>query len=85
MFPSGGAGLGGGFQLALLRPAPRVSTLTGADAPALREHKEDIPALVNHFLRTFDRTGRIEEMSSGAFEVLMAYGWPRNVRELRLS
>lgn len=51
--------------------------------PPLREHKDDIPALVNHFLRTFDRSGQIEGISQDALETLMAYDWPRNVRELR--
>jgi DNA-binding NtrC family response regulator len=51
--------------------------------PPLREHKEDIPALVNHFLRLSDRAGRIEGISPAALDALMAYDWPRNVRELR--
>jgi len=51
--------------------------------PPLREHPEDIPALAHHFLRLFDRAGRIEGISPAALGALMAYAWPRNVRELR--
>ena len=51
--------------------------------PSLREHKEDIPLLVDHFLDMFDPAGRITEISPEALELLMAYDWPRNVRELR--
>ena len=45
--------------------------------PALRERKEDIPYLVQHFARKFNG-----EISEGALEHLMAYHWPGNVREL---
>jgi DNA-binding NtrC family response regulator len=45
--------------------------------PPLRERKEDIPFLVDHFARKFG--GQISE---GAMERLMAYHWPGNVREL---
>ena len=51
--------------------------------PPLREHREDIPSLVRHFLGTFDPAGRIDEVSSAALQALMVYDWPRNVRELR--
>jgi DNA-binding NtrC family response regulator len=45
--------------------------------PPLRERKEDIPYLVDHFAHKFG--GRISE---SAIERLMAYHWPGNVREL---
>jgi DNA-binding NtrC family response regulator len=45
--------------------------------PPLRERKEDIPYLVQHFARKFGG-----EVSEGAMERLMAYHWPGNVREL---
>ena len=45
--------------------------------PPLRERKEDIPYLVEHFARKFN--GQISE---GALERLMSYHWPGNVREL---
>src|SRR5215471_5203329 len=47
------------------------------NVPPLRERKEDIPYLVEHFAQKFN--GRISE---GAMERLAAYHWPGNVREL---
>jgi DNA-binding NtrC family response regulator len=45
--------------------------------PPLRERKEDIPYLVDHFAKKFNG-----EISEGAMERLVAYHWPGNVREL---
>jgi DNA-binding NtrC family response regulator len=45
--------------------------------PPLRERKEDIPYLVEHFVKKFGG-----EISEGAMERLVAYHWPGNVREL---
>src|SRR5690242_7839534 len=45
--------------------------------PPLRERKEDIPYLVEHFAKKFNG-----EISEGALERLMGYHWPGNVREL---
>src|SRR5512141_497286 len=45
----------------------------------LRERKEDIPALVNHFLA---RAGANNNITAEAMEVLLSYDWPGNVREL---
>ena len=52
--------------------------------PPLREHKEDIPALVQHFLNRLSGDGRYvpKEISQDAFAVLLDYAWPGNVREL---
>ncbi len=52
--------------------------------PPLRERKDDIAPLVDHFVAaTNARLGtRIEGVSSDALEVLLAYDWPGNVREL---
>lgn len=50
--------------------------------PPLRERKEDIPILVEHFLRDAPRSAQI---SSTALQVLMAHSWPGNVRELQNS
>src|SRR5438552_11919162 len=47
------------------------------DIPPLRERKEDIPYLVEHFAKKFGG-----EVSEGAMERLMSYHWPGNVREL---
>jgi DNA-binding NtrC family response regulator len=53
-------------------------------APPLREHKDDIPLLVEHFLARFAADGRFvpKEISPEAFATMMDYSWPGNVREL---
>ena len=53
--------------------------------PALRERREDIPALARHFLK---RSAEISgmpgrELSADALAALQAYDWPGNVRQLR--
>src|SRR6476660_6212968 len=45
----------------------------------LRERREDIPALINHFL---SRVGGNYSMTAEALEVMLSYDWPGNVREL---
>jgi DNA-binding NtrC family response regulator len=52
--------------------------------PPLRERREDIPALVEHFVRKHtQRTGKaIDQVSPEALTALQAYDWPGNVREL---
>jgi DNA-binding NtrC family response regulator len=45
----------------------------------LRERREDIPALINHFLT---RVGGNYSVTAEAMEVLLTYDWPGNVREL---
>jgi DNA-binding NtrC family response regulator len=54
------------------------------DLPPLRERREDIPVLVDHFVRKHaQRTGqRIERIDDEALAVLQQYDWPGNVREL---
>jgi len=51
----------------------------------LRERAEDIPLLIEHYLRQFNREmGRtVRGLSSRAVQTLCAYHWPGNVRELR--
>jgi DNA-binding NtrC family response regulator len=53
--------------------------------PPLRERKEDIPLLVEHFLAQLRTEMRkpLEGVSAEALEILMAHDWPGNVRELR--
>ena len=53
-------------------------------APALRERKNDIPALAYHFLKVFSTElgKKITDISEGAMSALVNYGWPGNVREL---
>ncbi|MDY6837218.1 MAG: sigma-54 dependent transcriptional regulator [Thermodesulfobacteriota bacterium] len=52
--------------------------------PPLRDRKEDIPLLAEHFLKIFSRReGKVVKgFSSDAMEALIGYGWPGNVREL---
>ena len=52
--------------------------------PPLRDRKEDIPFLANHFIRKFqkDLGSPVESISEGAMERLLGYHWPGNVREL---
>jgi DNA-binding NtrC family response regulator len=52
--------------------------------PPLRERREDIPRLVEHFIRRFARECRrdVRGVSVGALDALTRYGWPGNVREL---
>src|SRR5271157_1526087 len=52
--------------------------------PSLRERKEDIPHLVEHFLKKFcEENGRLGlQFSTDAMKALMDYDWPGNVREL---
>jgi two-component system response regulator GlrR len=54
------------------------------DLPPLRERKEDIPPLVEHFLRKFSERARkeIKGLTPEAMQKLMLYDWPGNVREL---
>ena len=54
------------------------------EIPPLRERREDIPVLVEHFLRKHaQRTGkRIERVEDGVAAAMQQYEWPGNVREL---
>ncbi|MGE3957982.1 MAG: sigma-54-dependent transcriptional regulator [Vicinamibacterales bacterium] len=51
--------------------------------PPLRERKDDVPLLVQHFLDKLRGDGRPSlAVSQEAMRALMAYGWPGNVRQL---
>ena len=52
--------------------------------PPLRERREDIPALTQHFLKRFSRDRNIDvpDLSPAVTESLARYAWPGNVREL---
>jgi DNA-binding NtrC family response regulator len=51
--------------------------------PPLRERAEDVPILVEHFIRNSGMTQkRTARMSDAAMQVLLRYAWPGNVREL---
>ena len=53
--------------------------------PPLREHREDIPLLVQHFLDHFNHEFRknTKDVEPAVLDRLMGYDWPGNVRELR--
>jgi len=60
----------------------RLKVLT-IQLPALRERKDDIPLLVEHFLRLHQPKGRPpHRLGDGVMELLQAYDWPGNIREL---
>lgn len=54
------------------------------DLPTLRERREDLPLLIEHFIRKLNlQTGKkITQISPKALEVLMNYSYPGNIREL---
>lgn len=55
----------------------------GIHIPPLRERKEDIPALMEHFLGSIYLDRPPYKVSEQAMQCLMSYNWPGNVRELR--
>ncbi len=63
----------------------RINTIVVA-APPLRRRKEDIPALVQHFLSSGSTLGKYVKSKSiddEALAVMMKYDWPGNIRELQ--
>ena len=54
------------------------------DMPALRERREDVPALVDHFITRFNASeGReVTRVADDTLKMLYAYDWPGNVRQL---
>ena len=55
------------------------------EIPPLRERKEEIPSLAGHFIKIINpkRGLNIQEITPAAMELLKAYSWPGNIRELR--
>jgi len=52
--------------------------------PALRDHNEDIPLLINHFLSELHtETGYFKKITKDSIKILQKYRWPGNIRELR--
>lgn len=52
--------------------------------PPLRERKDDIPALVEHFINNHDFSRRVNKrLTDKALDKLLAYPWPGNIRELK--
>ncbi len=62
----------------------RLKVLT-VKLPALREHREDIPQLVAHFLKDFAKRYNkpVPQVSAAVWKSFEGYAWPGNVRELR--
>lgn len=50
--------------------------------PALRERKEDLPLLIEHFISKFSVTQAVPHISGNMLEAFMRYPWPGNIREL---
>ena len=64
--------------------------IVSIELPPLRERRDEIPRLVEHFVERFYREepgvaerGRVQTVSPEAMEALSGYRWPGNVRELR--
>ncbi len=55
------------------------------NAPPLREHAEDIPAIAEHFLARYavENNRRPKQLTADTLDILRSYPWPGNVRELR--
>jgi DNA-binding NtrC family response regulator len=53
--------------------------------PPLRERKEDIPLLVEHFVQRYNTQFRkkVEQVSQDGMKLMMSYSWPGNIRELK--
>ena len=54
------------------------------DLPPLRDRKDDLPLLVQHFLNKYCQIQKKEQktLAPGIMDILMGYNWPGNVREL---
>ncbi|HAH62751.1 MAG TPA: sigma-54-dependent Fis family transcriptional regulator, partial [Treponema sp.] len=52
--------------------------------PPLRERRTDIPLLINHFVEMYakEQNKEIKAVAQPAMNLMMAYGWPGNIREL---
>ena len=62
----------------------RINTVE-ISIPALRERKEDIPLLVDHFTRLYARKYKKEgtRLDNASYQKLQEYSWPGNIRELQ--
>jgi two-component system, NtrC family, response regulator AtoC len=59
----------------------RLNVIT-IKVPPLKDHQEDIPLLVDFFLKKKSRSKDVKCLSDAALKILMMYDWPGNVREL---
>jgi two-component system response regulator HydG len=62
----------------------RINTIV-ASVPPLRRRKEDVPALINHFLSVGSHAylNRGKQMDEAAMKLMTGYDWPGNIRELQ--
>jgi transcriptional regulator with GAF, ATPase, and Fis domain len=53
--------------------------------PPLRDRAEDIPLLIDHYLKTYCAQHRVSspELTSDAMDILIAHRWPGNIRQLK--
>ena len=58
-----------------------INTVT-LELPLLRDRKDDIPLLVEHFLKVHAGNKEPKRLDDKAIEILMNYDWPGNIREL---
>ena len=58
--------------------------MVNLQVPPLRERREDIALLVNHFLQKYNRQNykNVDEVPRNVLEMLINYPWPGNIREL---
>jgi DNA-binding NtrC family response regulator len=59
----------------------RVNVIT-LHLPTLKERPEDIPALVEYFLKSRVRSKEVKQIDAKALDLLSIYEWPGNIREL---
>ena len=52
-------------------------------SPPLRERKEDIPLLIEHFMQNHPPSKNLPKITVAVMEALLAFDWPGNVRELQ--
>jgi two-component system response regulator HydG len=64
----------------------RLNVVT-VDVPSLRDRQDDIPLLVQHFLKKYSEKNRkqVKGFTPLAMDILLKYDWPGNVRELENS
>ncbi len=62
----------------------RLNVIT-IDIPPLRERREDIPLLISHFLKIYQKKNNksIDGISEEALDIMTGYQWPGNVREIK--
>lgn len=84
--PSGSLKLIGSFQEPSQRflEDPQTSSLSSIQIPPLRRHREDIPILAEHFIRSAAerQNSRLKALSADIVVTMQDYSWPGNIQEL---